>query len=51
MRFGLTGDDPMSLAEIGQRMGISRERARQLESQALARLRDPNPKPPRRTTL
>ncbi len=42
MRFGLGGDEPMSLAEIGQRMGISRERARQLEAQALRRLREPN---------
>ena len=41
MRFGLTGEEPLSLAEVGQRMGISRERARQLEAQALKRLRDP----------
>jgi RNA polymerase primary sigma factor len=44
MRFGIAGDEPMSLAEIGQRLGISRERARQLEAQALKRLREPNGK-------
>jgi RNA polymerase primary sigma factor len=44
LRFGLSGDEPMSLAEIGQRMGVSRERARQLEVQALGRLRNPEAK-------
>jgi RNA polymerase primary sigma factor len=41
LRFGLTGEAPLTLQEIGQRMGITRERARQLEVQALARLRSP----------
>ncbi len=41
MRFGLGGDEPMTLAEIGERLGITRERARQLEIQAVERLRNP----------
>ena len=39
MRYGLTGEKPLTLSEIGRRMGITRERARQLEGQALRRLR------------
>ena len=40
-RFGLeTGDgDSVTLGEIGKRLGISRERVRQIECAALARLR------------
>jgi RNA polymerase primary sigma factor len=37
LRYGLDGE-PMSLAEVGRRLGISRERARQLERAALERL-------------
>jgi RNA polymerase primary sigma factor len=37
LRYGLEGE-PVSLAEVGKRLGISRERARQLERQALERL-------------
>ena len=39
LRFGLDDGKELSLAKIGQRMGISRERVRQLEHQALAQLR------------
>ena len=39
LRFGLTDGNELSLVEIGQRMGISRERVRQLEQQALSILR------------
>lgn len=39
-RYGLRGDDPLSLAEVGRRMSLSRERVRQLEKEALRRLRD-----------
>jgi RNA polymerase nonessential primary-like sigma factor len=39
LRFGLEDGRELSLAKIGQRMSISRERVRQLEQQALAHLR------------
>lgn len=38
--FGLDGEPPRTLADIGREMGISRERARQLKERALGRLRD-----------
>jgi RNA polymerase nonessential primary-like sigma factor len=39
LRFGLEDGHELSLAKIGQRMNLSRERVRQLEHQALAHLR------------
>lgn len=39
LRFGLEGEEEHSLAKVGDRMKISRERARQLEAAALKRLR------------
>ncbi|MFK8185729.1 MAG: RNA polymerase sigma factor, RpoD/SigA family [Phormidesmis sp.] len=39
LRFGLGDGNPLSLAKVGQRMGISRERVRQLEQQALKHMR------------
>lgn len=38
-RFGLDGEAPKTLEEIGDEMKISRERVRQLETRALAKLR------------
>ena len=39
LRYGLTGtDEPKSLEEIGRILGITRERVRQLEKEALRRL-------------
>jgi RNA polymerase primary sigma factor len=42
LRFGLNGDDPLTLEQIGQRFGLTRERIRQLEAKALVRLRHPS---------
>jgi RNA polymerase nonessential primary-like sigma factor len=39
LRFGLEDGNELSLAKIGQRMSLSRERVRQLEHQALSHLR------------
>jgi RNA polymerase sigma factor (sigma-70 family) len=38
-RFGLEGDPPETLEKIGQRLGLSRERVRQLEGSGLRKLR------------
>jgi RNA polymerase primary sigma factor len=38
LRYGLGDEDPTSLEEIGRRLGITRERVRQIESVALERL-------------
>jgi RNA polymerase primary sigma factor len=37
--FGLDGPEPMTLEEIGSRLGITRERVRQIKEKALSRLR------------
>jgi len=39
LRFGLGGEEPMTLEHIGQRLGVTRERVRQIEAAALKRLR------------
>lgn len=38
LRFGLTGQEPKTLKEIGEMMNLSRERIRQIEAQALKKL-------------
>ena len=39
MRYGMDGDDPMSLTGIGRVLGISRDRVRNLERDGLRGLR------------
>ena len=39
LRFGLDGETPQTLEEVGSGLGITRERVRQLESRALRELR------------
>lgn len=40
LRYGLDGEDPMTLKEIGVRIGLTRERVRQIEHEALKRLKE-----------
>lgn len=41
LRYGLEGETAHTLEQIGQRLSLTRERVRQLESEALKKLRDP----------
>lgn len=41
MRFGFDGRPAMSLEEVGDKIGVTRERARQIVQQALRKLRHP----------
>jgi RNA polymerase primary sigma factor len=43
LRFGLEGEPPQTLEEVGAGLGITRERVRQLESRALRELRTAAP--------
>jgi RNA polymerase primary sigma factor len=54
-RFGLAGEKPKTLEEVGQEFGVTRERIRQLQNIALKKLRralqkkeDPGPRPLRK---
>jgi RNA polymerase primary sigma factor len=39
LRFGLAGEHPRTLEEVGQAFGVTRERIRQIEARTIARLR------------
>jgi RNA polymerase primary sigma factor len=39
LRFGLSGSEPKTLEEVGEGLGVTRERVRQLEARALRELR------------
>ena len=38
LRYGLAGEEPTTLEEIGRRLGLTRERVRQIEAESLRRL-------------
>lgn len=42
MRFGIDGSEERTLAEVGKVFGVTRERIRQIEAKALAKLRQPS---------
>ncbi len=42
LRFGLGGQEPQTLEEIGSHFGLTRERIRQMQNRALAKLRHPS---------
>jgi RNA polymerase primary sigma factor len=44
--FGLDGDEPLTLDQIGGQLGVTRERIRQIKERALSRLRQPGCYPP-----
>ena len=42
LRFGIGSDKALTLAEIGEVMGVTRERIRQIENKAIRKLRHPS---------
>ena len=38
-RFGLDGQEPLSLEQTGRKIGVTRERVRQIEKRCLLKLR------------
>lgn len=41
LRFGLEGEETYTLREVGEKLGVTRERIRQIEGKALRKLRHP----------
>jgi RNA polymerase primary sigma factor len=42
MRYGLDNEQGLTLKEVGNEFGLTRERIRQIEKEALAKLRHPS---------
>ena len=42
MRYGLDNEQGLTLKEVGHEFGLTRERIRQIEKEALAKLRHPS---------
>ncbi len=42
LRYGFEGDEPLSVAQVADRIGLSRERIRQLEHRGIAKLMHPS---------
>jgi len=42
LRFGLDGSEPRTLSDVGKMFNLTRERVRQIEGRALAKLRHPS---------
>jgi RNA polymerase primary sigma factor len=40
LRYGLGGDDPLTLEEVGRSLGVTRERVRQIENTTLKKLKN-----------
>ena len=49
--FGLDGDQPLTLEQIGNQLGVTRERIRQIKERALRRLRQSSCYPPSQPDL
>jgi RNA polymerase sigma factor (sigma-70 family) len=47
LRFGLDGDDPMTLKEVGRRLGVTREWVRKIEARAVKKLEGEAPAGPK----
>ena len=47
MRYGLNGQDPSTLDEVGREFKVTRERIRQIETRAIEKLRQTSPADPR----
>jgi len=42
LRFGLDRGEPRTLEQVGERFNLTRERIRQIEARAMAKLRHPS---------
>jgi DNA-directed RNA polymerase sigma subunit (sigma70/sigma32) len=42
LRYGLRDGQPLTLQDVAERFGLTRERIRQIEKEALAKLRKPH---------